>query len=309
MHFLCIGEPLVEFTSSPETPGRFDRRAGGDMLNTAVYLARLTASGSVGYLSRLGDDAMSGFLRGTLAEEGITDLCTTQPGGRPGLSFITTDPKGERSFTYWRNQSPARCLFSAPEELAALDQADTLVLSGVTLAMLLPDGRDSLLHALERRRAEGGRIVLDTNYRPALWPDVAMARAVIGQAAELATLIVPSLDDMAACFGTSDPSEAMRLLIGLTEAEIVLTTGGDAVTHRATGDASFDIWPLPPRRAAVDTTGAGDSFNAGWLAARQAGHAPADAIASAARLAAEVVQHPGAILPRQAMPTIEEMSE
>lgn len=308
MDFLCIGEPLVEFTSDPETPGRFDRRAGGDMLNTAVYLARLTAPGSVGYLSRLGDDAMSGFLKNTLAKEGITDLCATQPGGRPGLSFITTDPLGERSFTYWRDQSPARRLFSAPEELAVLDKADTLVLSGVTLAMLLPEGRAALLDALERRWAQGGHIVLDTNYRPALWPDAGTARAVIGRVAKMATLILPSLDDMSNCFGAVDLSEAMQMLMDLTAAEIVLTTGGDAVTHRTTGAATFDRWPLPPRRMAVDTTGAGDSFNAGWLAGRQAGLAPPDAIARAAGLAAQVVLYPGAILPRHAMPVIEEIS-
>lgn len=159
MDFQCFGEPLAEFTSNPKAPGRFDRRAGGDMLNTAVYLARLTAPGSVGHLSRLGDDAMSGFLRSTPAEEGIAVLCSARAGGRPGLGFITTDPQGERSITYWRDQSPARRLFSCPDELAALDRAGTLVLSGVTLAMLLPDGRTSLLAALERRRVAGARIV------------------------------------------------------------------------------------------------------------------------------------------------------
>ncbi|WP_269436686.1 PfkB family carbohydrate kinase [Paracoccus liaowanqingii] len=180
MEFLCTGEPLIEVTSSPETPGCFDRRAGGDMLNTAIHLARLTASGSVGDLSRLGDDAMSGFLRDILAEEGITDLCTTQPGGRPGRVG----------------------------------------------------------------RAGPGR------YAGALGRDLGNAAARWAR-------------QSSACVGT----------------------------------------------AAVDTTGAGDSFNAGWLAARQAGLAPADTIARAARLAAEVVQHPGAILPRQTMPAIEEMSE
>lgn len=302
MDFLCIGEPLIEFTSAPDAPSRFDRRAGGDTLNTAVYLARLSAPGSVGYLSRLGDDAMSGFLRGTLAEEGITDFCATEAGGRPGLSFITTDAEGERSFTYWRGQSPARRLFSSPDEVGLLDRAETLVVSGVTLAMLLPEGRAKLLGALQDRRDQGARIVLDTNYRPALWPDAATARDVIGRAARLATLILPSLDDMAACFDASDADGGMRFLIGLTQAEIVLTTGGDAVLHRAAGAPSYDCWPLPPRRMARDTTGAGDSFNAGWLAARHAGCGVGDAIARAARLAAEVVAHPGAILPRDAMP-------
>lgn len=133
-----------------------------------------------------------------------------------------------------------------------------------------------------------------------------MARAVIGRAAGLATLVLPSLDDMAACFGVADPLAAMHHLMALTEAEIVLTTGGDAVLHRAAGGEGIDRWPLPPRCVAVDTTGAGDSCNAGWLAARRAGAAPADAIARAAALAARVVLHPGAILPRHAMPSPEE---
>ena len=183
MRYLCIGEPLVEFTARRDAPSTFDRRAGGDTLNSAVYLARLLPAGSVGYLSRLGDDAMSAWLREVLAEEGIADLCGPEPGGRPGLSFISTDARGERSFLYWRDQAPARRMFdNGDAALRAVAEAGTVLLSGVTLAILLPESRERLLAALERRQAAGGRIVLDTNYRPALWPDAATARAVIGRA-------------------------------------------------------------------------------------------------------------------------------
>lgn len=302
MRFLCIGEPLVEFTNAPEAPSRFDRCAGGDTLNTAIYLARLLGPGHVGYLSRLGDDAMSDFLRSTLSDEGITDLCATEAAGRPGLSFIATDNVGERSFTYWRDHSPARRLFVSHDEVQILHSAKTLVLSGITLAMLLPQGRANLLCAMKDHRERGGEIVLDTNYRASLWSDVATARDVIGRAARLSTQILPSHDDISSCFDISDAADGMHFLMGLTEAEIVLTTGGDAVLHREGYSASFDVWPLPPRRVAKDTTGAGDSFNAGWLAARLAGCSPSDAIARAAQLAAEVVGHPGAILSRAAMP-------
>ncbi len=77
MRYLCIGEPLVEFTARRDAPSTFDRRAGGDTLNSAIYLARLLPAGSVGYLSRLGDDAMSAWLRGVMAEEGVADLCVS----------------------------------------------------------------------------------------------------------------------------------------------------------------------------------------------------------------------------------------
>lgn len=305
MRFLSVGEPLAEFTAAPETPSTFQRRAGGDTLNSAIYLARLMPPGSVGYLSQLGDDAMSGWLRGVMADEGIADLCATLPGGRPGLSFISTDARGERSFTYWRDQAPARRMFQDGDgPLQALMQAQTVLLSGITLAILLPESRARLLDALARRQAAGAQIVLDTNYRPALWPDAATARAVITQAARFATLILPSLDDMAACFDLPDAGAAIAHLATLGPAEIVLTTGGDGVLRRPPGARDIETHALPPPVTAIDTTGAGDSFNAGWLAARAAGLDPAQAIARAARLASVVVTHRGAVIPAQAMPDL-----
>lgn len=308
MRWLCMGEPLAEFTTRADTPSIFERRAGGDTLNTAIYLARqLPKPGQVGYLSRLGDDWMSGWLRDLIVGEGIADHMATQAGGRPGLSFISTDARGERSFVYWRDQAPARRLFSGPEAAAELDavaKAPVVFLSAITLAILLPEGRERMLQALAQRQAAGGAIVLDTNYRPALWPDVETARQVIARAAGLASLILPSQDDMAACFGSADPAQAMQRLMAMGDAEIVLTTGGDSVLRRAATGAPVETFALPAPVAAVDTTGAGDSFNAAYLVARDAGQPVEAAVAASARLAARVVAYPGAIIPADAMPAL-----
>lgn len=303
MRVLAIGEPLIEFTARADAPSTFDRRAGGDTLNTAIYLARLTAPGTVGYLSCLGDDPHSRWLRGQIEAEGVqTAFLSEKTGTRPGLSFIATDAAGERSFAYWRDQSPYRDLFRDGADLAALDRADTLFLSAVALAVLRPDGRGALLDALQRRRDQGASVVFDTNYRPALWPDAATARQAIARAAGIASLLLPSFDDVADCFGAADPLAAIAALRRMGRAEIVLTTGGGAVLRCAADEDAVRRHDLPPPVAAVDTTGAGDSFNAGLLAARLAGRSPGQAIAAAARLAAIVVTHPGAIIPRAAMP-------
>lgn len=306
MRWLCIGEPLAEFTTHADAPSTFSRRAGGDTLNTAIYLARqLPEAGQVGYLSRLGDDWMSLWLRDLVAAEGIADLMTTEVGGRPGLSFISTDARGERSFVYWRDQAPARRLFSgadAAAELQAVAQAPAVFLSAISLAILLPEGRERLFEALAQRRAAGKPVVLDTNYRPILWPDAETARQVIGRAIGLSSLILPSHDDIAACFGSADPAQAMQTVMTLGEGEIVLTTGGDAVLRRAGPGAPVERFALPAPVAAVDTTGAGDSFNGAYLAARDRGQSVEASIAAGARLAARVVAFPGAIIPPDAMP-------
>ncbi|WP_347140539.1 sugar kinase [Paracoccus sp. SSK6] len=306
MRVLSIGEPLIEFTARADAPSTFDRRAGGDTLNTAVYLARLTAPGTVGYLSCLGDDPHSRWLRSQIEAEGVdTAFLAERAGGRPGLSFIATDPTGERSFAYWRDQSPFRDMFRDPADHAALDKADTLFLSAVALAVLHPEGREALLGSLQERRAQGASVVFDTNYRPALWPDAATARQVIGRAAGTASLLLPSFDDMAECFGCADPASAIAALRRMGQAEIILTTGGAAVLRCAAGGDVVHRHELPPAITALDTTGAGDSFNAGLLAARLAGLPPGRAIAVAARLAAVVVTHPGAIIPKAAMPDLD----
>ncbi len=305
MRYLSIGEPLVEFSSRPDAPSTFDRRAGGDTLNTAIYLARLAGAGQVGYLSCLGDDTHSRWLRNTIAAEGVdVSLLAEREGARPGLSFISTDITGERSFTYWREQAPFRRHFDDGSRINDLQCADRLFLSGVALAVLNPEGREKLLQALEQRCKQGAQVIFDTNYRPALWPDVATARAVIARAIGIATLLLPSLDDLSACFDATDPDEAMRLLITMSDAEMVLTTGGGSILHRASRAAHTESHRLPPAVAALDTTGAGDSFNAAWLVARDQGLSAADSIAAAARLAAEVVRHPGAIIPKGSMPDL-----
>ncbi|MDB6176269.1 sugar kinase [Paracoccus sp. Z330] len=305
MRYLSIGEPLVEFNARPDAESTFDRRAGGDSLNTAIYLSRLLGAGEVGYQSCLGDDPQSIWLRGMIEAEGIdvTALAMRQ-NARPGLYFITTDEQGERSFTYWRSQAPYRDHFNDPASLAAIEAADVLFLSAISLAVLRPSGRANLLAALKTRRESGAQVIFDTNYRPVLWEDANTAADFILQAAQISTLLLPSYDDLTACFGATALDQAMQDLMSRTEAEIVMTTGGDAVLRRAAASDSYQRHTLPPAVKAVDTTGAGDSFNAAYIAARSKGLAPEDAIDKAAALASVVVCHQGAMIARNAMPDL-----
>ncbi|TMV53782.1 sugar kinase, partial [Thioclava sp. BHET1] len=235
MDVLMVGEPLAEFTSDAASPDMFQRRLGGDTLNAAIYLARLRPDLKIGYLTRLGDDWMSLWMREAIAAEGVdVSAVTLEKSAAPGLSFIRTEARGERSFIYWRGQTPARRMFSgaaAAAEGAALSAAGCVLFSGIVLAILPDAARAALIDALTRHRAAGGTVAYDTNYRSRLWSRDEAAYWT-RHALAAASIALPSTEDVEAIFGVKGPAAAMDLCCAHATGEVVLTDGGAAVHCR-----------------------------------------------------------------------------
>ena len=293
-----IGEPMVELARSPSSPLSYDRRYGGDTLNTAVYLARLLRqeTARVQYVTRLGDDHLSDWMIAGFESEAIDcSLIARVKDRRPGLYIIDTDATGERSFSYWRGEAPARQLFDADDLVQSLSAADAIYTSGITLAILSDEGRERLLALMQKRKDKGGIAAFDTNYRARLWPSKQMAASWIKRAIAVSTHLLPSADDLDQIFGQEAPEAWVGKLAALGAREIVVKTGGGPV-H--TQDGRID---LKRQEAPRDTTGAGDSFNAGYLAARITGSAIEDGVGKAHELASRVIQYPGAVIARDAM--------
>jgi 2-dehydro-3-deoxygluconokinase len=203
---------------------------------------------------------------------------------------------GERSFAYWRGQSAARRLADDPGRLAAaMASADLIYLSGITLAILEPPARQRLLDALRDARADGRRVAFDTNLRPRLWSDPAEMTAAVTDCAGLAEIVLPSFDDEARWFGDPDPAATAARYAG-AGARIVVVKDGPRPVRWRVGDAAGTV-PVPPAPRVVDTTAAGDSFNAGVLARLNAGAPIADAVERGNALAGQVVQARGALVP------------
>ena len=286
---VLVGEGMVEL-SRGDGPAAWRLGHGGDTLNTAIHLARLGQD--VAFFTAIGDDPFSRDLRLAWTREGIDSaLILTDPARRAGLYAITNDPDGERHFTYWRSDSAARRLFELPGVDAAIGvaaQADLLIFSMISLAILPPAGRDALLDLARRVRINGGRVALDTNYRPTLWPDAAEARAVYASALAVADIGLPTMEDEVALASTRDPGSILDSWRSAGVGEVTIKQG--AVGCIADG-VLVPVEPLTP----CDTSGAGDAFNAGYLHARLAGEPPHVAALAGHRLAGWVVMNRGAL--------------
>jgi 2-dehydro-3-deoxygluconokinase len=307
MKIAAIGECMIELSTRAD--GAMALAYGGDTLNTAVYLARLCRVGgangiAVDYLTALGDDPYSDEMVTFWQREGIgTDKVIRLPGRLPGLYTIRTDRQGERSFHYWRAAAAAREMLQGEQGAAlaaALCQYDLVYLSGITLSILAAADRGKLLDALDRARAAGTRIAFDCNYRPRGWPDAATARRAMDEMYRRSHIALPGLDDECALHGTMDPATAARRIADLGAGEICLKSGAGGCFLRL--GLEVEEMPAQPGVMPLDTTAAGDSFNAAYLYHRLQGASAAEAARAGHRLAAQVIQYPGAVIPIDAMP-------
>lgn len=299
-----IGECMLELQG--QAFGPMTQTYGGDTLNTAVYLRRCgqAAGIEVAYATAVGEDSLSQGLLERWAGQGLdTRLVRRIAGRHPGLYMIQVDERGERSFHYWRDTAAAKAYFEVaqtPLEQAA-DEFDALYLSGITLAILPPAGRERLFELMAKMRSRA-TVVFDNNYRPRLWPQIQDARDAFERAFSLATVALVTADDHQALLGLPSLDAALARAQDLPTPELVIKRGA-APTLVRDGQEPGRWLSAPTDQVAkvVDTTAAGDSFAGGYLARRLAGGSAVEAASFGNRVAARVIQHPGAVIPAEAM--------
>jgi 2-dehydro-3-deoxygluconokinase len=301
-----IGECMIELRQAQggshagPQGGLYSRGYGGDTLNTAVYLARIGVD--VDYITALGDDALSEEMIASWKAEGVGTKRVVRLAGRlPGLYLIQTDENGERKFFHWRENSAARSLMDLPETgdiLNSLATYDLVYLSAITLSIMSAQAREQLMAALKRAHLLGTRFAFDTNFRARGWPDLGIARAAYSAAFEQADIVLASTEDLLPLY-PGESNEA--LLAAIPSREVVLKLSEPVSILRHAG-GSQEVRAEPVTQPVVDTTAAGDSFAAAYLAARLSGAEPPEAARAGHRLAGVVVCYPGAIIPRYAMP-------
>lgn len=286
---------MLELTRDAD---RWQLGYAGDAFNTALYLSR--AGVPTAFMTALGADAFSQELRAEWQADGLdTSMVLTDSSRLPGLYAVRNDADGERHFYYWRDRSAARHLFTLPgieAVVARARQARQLYLSGITLSLFTPTERAQLNEIAAAVHAAQGEVIFDPNYRAAGWSMAEAARAAIRSLAPAVSIAMPTFSDEAALFGDASPAATVARWHDWGAAQVIVKLGPEGCL--VSGPEAAVSVPAVKVAHVIDTTAAGDAFNAGFLAARGAGQDPVQAARAASRLAALVIQHRGAILPR-----------
>ncbi len=296
-----IGEVMIELAPAGSDADKELKALSfaGDSYNTVVTLARLGVNSA--YVTRLGEDAYSNEIVQRLRNEEVdTGAITRSASAMPGLYMIHNAPDGEREFLYWRDQSAARQLFEDDQRNQALSayfaQCEWLYLSGISLAVMSDEAREKLLALLHAYKANGGKIAFDSNYRPRLWASAEKAQQANMAVLAITDLALLTLDDEELLWGSKgNPlSEANTRYAELSIDEIVYKRGADDVII-VNGNAETRV-AVKRVENVVDTTAAGDTFNADYLASRLLGGSAIEAAREGNRCAGVIIQHRGGVI-------------
>ncbi len=293
--FVSIGECMIEMSGGEDRMYR--QGFAGDTLNTAWYMRALLPEGwAVDYVTALGDDLYSNDMREFIGAAGIgTGHIQEIAGKRPGL-YMIHQAGGDRHFTYWRGQSAAKLMADEPGALdSAFAGAQTVYFSGITLAILAPKARGRLMKAIVKARDAGAEIVFDTNLRPALWTSQKVMASTLTAAATISDIVLPTHPDEAPVFGDASPEATADRYLAIGVREVVVKNGSGPA-FIATADGVRESIPATKAEKVVDATGAGDSFNSGYLTARAKGADPVAAVKEGHRVAGIVIGYKGALV-------------
>lgn len=260
----ALGEVLIDFTEAGTSEGGmslFERNPGGAPANVLVALERL--GHRTAFIGKVGCDMHGDFLRGVLEEEGID--CTgllSDPNFFTTLAFVALAPTGERTFSFARK--PGADTQIAPGELARDVIAASRVFHVGSLSLTDEPARTATLEAIACAREAGCTLSYDPNYRANLWESEEVARERMRSVVPDMDLMKISDEECELMTGSADPAAAARALIAQGPKVVAVTLGGSGALV-ATGEGVREV---PGFAAEVaDTTGAGDSFWGGFLAA------------------------------------------
>ena len=284
---LSIGEVMLEM--SDQGDGLYKKSFAGDSFNVAHYLSVVTEGRiKAEYLTAVGDDAESEACLSFLQNKGVlTAKCRRDAKRTIGLFILSNDAHGEKQYGYWRGQSAARHIFDQRQDLTGYD---LIYLSGITAA--ITENKDNLLQSIIKAKQQGAQIVYDFNHRAMLW-DSAEARAFSTQLLPQTNIVKISDEELELLYPGKPVAD---LSTEYPQAEWVLTCGGDRGEVWKNGTL-IAMERFKAVTEVVDSSAAGDSFIATYIAEKLAATDPLKTLRRAHAIASQVVRAKGSIVP------------
>ena len=256
---LCCGEALIDMLPRITDRGEaaFVPHPGGAVLNTAVALGRLGVR--AGFFCGLSSDLFGAQLAAHLGASGVSTALCPRPDRPTTLAFVTlTD--GQARYAFYDENTAMRVL--CPDDLPAIgDDVSALFLGGISL---VSEPCGAAFEALALREAPARVVMLDPNIRPGFIRDEAAYRARLSRMIAVADILKLSDEDLAWLLPDQPEAEAIAALQAAGPALVLVTRGAaGAEAHHPGGVLHVPAVPV----TVIDTVGAGDTFNAGFLAA------------------------------------------
>lgn len=255
---ICCGEALIDMLPRETKAGEtaFAPYAGGAVFNTAIALGRLGAP--AGFFSGLSSDFFGDQLRDTLTAS-MVDFSGAVKADRPTTLAFVRLVDGQASYAFYDENTAGRML--TPADLPVLPVAEALFFGGISL---VGEPSGAAYEALMAREAPNCVTMIDPNIRTSFIADEASYRDRITRMIGMADMVKVSDEDLIWLMGAGAPEDLAQKMLTQGPEVVFITKGSDgAVAVTASGVTRVASTPV----TVVDTVGAGDTFNAGVLAA------------------------------------------
>ena len=257
---LCCGEALIDMIPEPAGSGRegFVPHPGGAVFNTAIAIGRLGAPAAM--LTGLSTDMFGRQLRAALLDSGVDARLVVESDRPTTLAFVQLE-HGQASYSFFDENSAGRML--SPDDMPALpSEAQALFFGGISLAC--EPCADAYANLLERE-GDGRTVMIDPNIRPGFIASPEAYRSRLDGMLRRCDIVKVSGEDLDWMIpGPAPAREKMSALMAKGPVAAILTMGAEGATGFGPGGAEIHV-PAAPVEVA-DTVGAGDTFNAGFLA-------------------------------------------
>lgn len=257
---ITLGEALIDFTPLDDDNLEFKKNPGGAPANVAVGLSRLGVDTT--FVGKVGDDVLGNFLKETLDNNGVntTEMLLTDE-ARTGLTFVTLDEDGDRSFSFYIDPSADR--FLRPEEINPDIFAENKILHCGSISLIDEPARSATRYAIQQAKDNDMLVSYDPNLRRNLWANLETAQARIVSVLDEVDILKISEEELEFITGTMQAEEGVKELAEEYDISLIyITWGGKGAYYYYQGQLEF-VDSLDVR--AVDTTGAGDAFVSGIL--------------------------------------------